>query len=274
MSNAFTADWLSLREELDHQARSAEFVSALDGQLRPDGPIIDLGAGHGSNLRYLAPRLGPARDWLLLDQDVKLLTEAGRDAPVQQLETRAVNLTRLPELELPRPVLVTASALIDLASADWLKGLAQRSSGWNVPLLIALSVDGRRGFLDPDGRHQNDATDELCRQAFNHHQTGAKGLGWGQALGPAAIEALERALQVHGFRVQRSAADWRIPAGSNRARTLGPVLLEDWYQAVADTDRLPAKALTDWLHNRGSALRMGQLGLMVGHQDLLALPPE
>ena len=273
MSSAFTADWLSLRESLDHQARSTELVGALAGQLRPDGPIIDLGAGHGSNLRYLAPRLGPARDWLLLDQDVKLLNEAGRNAPVQRVDTRAVNLTRLPQLDLPRPALVTASALIDLASADWLDSLARRVSEWKVPLMIALSVDGRRGFLLPDGQDQIEDTDDTCRRAFNHHQTGAKGLGWGPALGPDAVRALTRALQRHGFRVQSATADWRIPANSDLARTLGRALLEDWHQAVADTGRLPARELAEWLRMRRAALATGQLGLMVGHQDLLALPP-
>lgn len=274
MSSAFSADWLSLRESLDHQARSLELLAALQPRPPADGPIIDLGAGHGNNLRYLATRLPQDREWLLLDQDADLLARAARQAATGQVETRTVNLTQLAQLDLPCPSLVTASALIDLASADWLDTLAQRVSAWKVPLLIALSVDGRRGFLTPDGQPCDTEIDETCRQAFNHHQAGAKGLGQGPALGPGAVFALQALLQSQGFQVELAAADWLMPAGSELARTLGLALLEDWHQAVADTGRLPAQTLTDWLQARQTSLRAGQLGLMVGHQDLLALPPQ
>ncbi len=41
--------------------------------------VIDLGAGRGSNLRYLVPRLGRPIEWRLIDQDAGLLATAVRD---------------------------------------------------------------------------------------------------------------------------------------------------------------------------------------------------
>ncbi|MGD8498218.1 MAG: class I SAM-dependent methyltransferase, partial [Chromatiales bacterium] len=57
--SGFSPDWLALREPLDARARSAALVDRLRAQA-PRGPrrILDLGSGTGSNLRYLAPRLG------------------------------------------------------------------------------------------------------------------------------------------------------------------------------------------------------------------------
>lgn len=278
MSSVFAADWLSLREPLDHQSRSAALLRRLNGRLNPgQGPVLDLGAGHGSNLRYLAPRLPACDHWLLLDQDARLLATAAQGlpelAPIRPaIETRALNLTRLPQLELPRPSLVTASALIDLASADWLDALAQRCRDWQVPVLIALSVDGRRGFIDQDGNAVVDKLDETCRIAFNRHQCQSKGLGWGKALGPEAVTALKKALERRGFHVELAASDWRIAADTDQARGLGRALLEDWHQAVADTGQLDSRELATWLRMRRAALATGQLGLVVGHQDLLALP--
>src|SRR5512145_1693947 len=42
--------------------------------------VVDLGAGTGANLRYLAPRLGSPQDWLAVDSDPVLLGELARRA--------------------------------------------------------------------------------------------------------------------------------------------------------------------------------------------------
>ena len=74
-SAAFDADWLDLREAADHAARSR---AGIEQSLPPRSRrrILDLGAGTGSNCRYLAPRLGGDQQWWLLDADPRLLVAA------------------------------------------------------------------------------------------------------------------------------------------------------------------------------------------------------
>jgi len=69
--------WLRLAEPFDHAARSAGLVADLRAALPTDRPIgiVDLGAGIGSNLRYVAPRLGGEQEWLLVDRREQLLEE-------------------------------------------------------------------------------------------------------------------------------------------------------------------------------------------------------
>ena len=71
----FTADWLALREPADRRARNRELVRDLTAWRRDlrELAVVDLGAGTGAALRYLAPRLGGEQTWLLLDHDAALL---------------------------------------------------------------------------------------------------------------------------------------------------------------------------------------------------------
>jgi len=116
MSETFDGRWLALREPLDHAARrraasvlvplrsALSFARAASGDAeasqtqtqwrpppQPDSVaqtdaaatsqarvVLDLGAGTGSNLRFLAPRLGGAQRWHLTDHDVRLLAAARR----------------------------------------------------------------------------------------------------------------------------------------------------------------------------------------------------
>lgn len=78
---SFSADWLQLREPFDAAARDGAAPRlALDARLAawrpPDqAPLraIDLACGTGANLRWLAPRLGGAQQWLVVDHDAALL---------------------------------------------------------------------------------------------------------------------------------------------------------------------------------------------------------
>jgi SAM-dependent methyltransferase len=74
----FTSDWLALREPVDHRSRDADLVASLAKWWRsfPSYRVLDLGSGTGSNLRYLAPRLGEQQEWTLVDRDGALLDRA------------------------------------------------------------------------------------------------------------------------------------------------------------------------------------------------------
>ena len=161
--SGFSADWLALRELFDAAARSAALVAELRAHLSEgtdSAPleVVDLGAGAGSNLRYLAPLLGGEQRWRLVDNDRALLDAAlaatrvwaeGRGADVQQqgtaLTVRAADfvcqvhceqhdLRDIAGVGLPARSLVTAAALLDLVSAKWLEALARRTTAAEVSM--------------------------------------------------------------------------------------------------------------------------------------------
>ena len=72
----FSADWLSLREPADTAARPSALIDWLAPSLPRDRSVhvLDLATGTGSNLRYLALRLGGLQQWVLADHDSALLS--------------------------------------------------------------------------------------------------------------------------------------------------------------------------------------------------------
>src|SRR5262245_3633605 len=74
----FSAQWLDLREPVDHRSRNRKLERALAKHFDGWRPItvVDLGCGTGSNLRATAPLLGPEQHWTLVDRDALLLEAA------------------------------------------------------------------------------------------------------------------------------------------------------------------------------------------------------
>src|SRR3954449_8589485 len=142
--------WLTLREPADAAARSPELVEMVRPHLPTDREVVvhDLGCGTGSMARWLAPRLDGAQRWVLWDRDAELLPHAAADPPTSDrdqvsVETRQGDVTRLdPEL-LSAAALVTASALLDMMTAEELDRLVATCVAVGCPALITLSVTGR-----------------------------------------------------------------------------------------------------------------------------------
>jgi SAM-dependent methyltransferase len=285
---AFSAAWLALREPADARARSSGVVETLKSRLKP-GPlsIIDLGAGTGANLRYLAPRLGGKQDWLLVDSDSELLGVArkglvewarGLDAQVAAnangisiashsfsaaVRTRKLDLAReLEALPLPHGCLVTASALLDLVSRNWLEALAEACRDSSASVLLALTYDGRMTLTPPE------PDDELARALFNRHQRNDK--GFGPALGPAAAEAALRAFADRGYALHTAASDWRLGRDEQR---LQAELLAGWLAAAAEIEPELRSRLARWSARHGRRIAAGESTLVVGHSDLAGIPP-
>src|SRR6185312_10532497 len=145
--SGFALDWLKLRERYDCAARdpglTRRFAAALPARPR----LVDLGAGAGANLRYLAPRLGDGQRWLLVDSDERLLAAAleGPAPPgAVDVEARRLDLARdLGRLDLAACDGIVANALLDLVSAEWLTALVAKAAAAPRPLLLTLTVDGR-----------------------------------------------------------------------------------------------------------------------------------
>jgi len=281
--NEFDANWLALREAVDERSR-ARLPLDLLRQRRREGPlrILDLGSGTGANLRYLAPRIGGAQTWLLADISPRLLgaTESrmqvwansqgytltgGADAveiagPGFRCGYRlqAIDIAReLARLPIPGKDLVTASALLDLVSDQWVEGLIRRCRAARSDVLFALTYDGR---VEYQPSLEDDA---LILASVNRHQRTDK--GFGPAMGPLAWERTEEKLLREGYRVLRRSSDWRVEPGEAE---LQGALLAGWAEAAARIAPELQDRRETWFRSRNRVLMHGLSRLTVGHRDL------
>lgn len=262
--SGFSVEWLALREPIDGRARNADVLAAVAAHFAAASAlrIVDLGSGTGSTLRATAARLPKPQHWLLTDHDAELLTHArmvSDDTPVQ---TRLVDLNRdLASLFELRPDLITASALIDLVSAQWLADFVERAVAGSQPVYIALSYDGR---VVMEGADDFDAA---IVAAVNAHQRTDK--GFGAALGPDAASVATAMFEAHGWEILQGQSDW-IARGSEHA--FQRELLNGWASAAREMNGVDAAAVDDWLARRLASSAAGQLTLRVGHLDFFARP--
>ena len=286
--NSFTADWLTLREPADAAARSLKLASALDVFPRDRAlRIVDLGGGTGANVRYLADRLPPEQHWLIIDHDPVLLaavpermcswasargyqcaSEAGEfivrgERLMCTIQTRCADLAVLTgSAVFENCALVTASALLDLVSEQWLCGLVDLCERYNAAALLALTYDGRIR-CDPA-----ESEDGAVRDLVNRHQRSDK--GFGVALGPEASACAERWFSARGYRVLHQPSDWRL---APEAGELQAELLEGWARAAIAVSPGDAVWIESWLGRRLAHVQAGRSRIVVGHQDLAAWPP-
>ena len=292
--NGFSDEWLCLREPLDVVSRSAKLAAIVAQAARPtdygDLPVhvIDLGAGTGANLRYLAPLLGGSQDWLLADRDPSLLAaiddrmriwadssgarvfEGGRQLIIRathfecRISCVAVNLaTGLDRVVLPDRCLVTASALLDLVSEDWLAMLAHRSINAGASVCFTLCYDGRMNWNPPVPEDRN------VRDLFNRHQLGNK--GFGSALGPNAVRRATDIFEDCGYCTRTEASDWRAKRAH---QALQRVLLDDWFDAATEIDPDRASELRKWRERRLVCIESGRSELTVGHTEMIGWPKQ
>lgn len=261
----FSADWLALREPADARARSRLLaVAAAAALARRPGRVraIDLATGTGSNVRHLAGLLPATLAWLLVDADADLLRTLPSMLPGVPLDILRMDLSHLDDAALfDGRDLVTASALLDLVSDRWVALLADACARVDAVVLLALSYDGRI-VLTPD-----EPEDALVRTLVNRHQRGDK--GFGPALGPDAASSAEAHFTRHGYRVVREPSDWVLDSTDGE---LQRQLIEGWAQAAVESDPTQAGAIHAWRTRRLSHVEAGRSGMVVGHQDLLALP--
>ncbi len=265
-AETFDPDWLRLREPFDRAARREHLAALLDRAL-PDGirRIVDLGAGTGSNYRWLRVRLSGDQHWRLLDHDASLLKRCRREnerwgvsdlgLAWEQADLRDV----LPAMDCHA---ITCSALLDLVSDAWLERLADRAAELGVPVLAALTVDGRVQW-DPV-----DLRDGRILGWFRAHQ--ATDRGFGSSPGPQAAPQLAQLLAGRGFEVHLEAADWRIEP---RHDGMLHAMIDGIAEAAAQIADRP-RAVEGWRTQRHHQVKHGALSLSVGHLDLLALPPR
>lgn len=261
--SGFDTGWLALREPADRAARDGALLAAAAAHLdRADEPIVmDLGCGTGSTLRAMAPLIGRRARWRLLDNDAALLAEAHRRTGGEaEISCEQADLAEIDALELPRSGLVTASALFDLVSRDFVERLAERVSARGIGLYAALNYSGVVDWTPAEDG------DRAMVAAFNRHQTRDK--GFGAALGPGASEALKAAFEARGYRVVTAPSPWEI---GEDARDLHRAFVDGMITAVGETDEVETGVIGDWAARRLAAITAGAV-CRVGHFDVLALP--
>jgi hypothetical protein len=262
-------EWLDLRERADACARSRELVTQLVGRVG-DGPwlVHDLACGSGSMDRWLAPLLPGPQRWILHDRDADLLAVARRDVPRAArdgapvvVETRLGDVTELRAHDLAGATLVTASALLDLLTADELESVIDACAGAGCPVLFTLSVTGRVR-LDPP-----DPLDGRMAAAFDAHQ--GRATSRGGLLGPDAVDLAVDGFRSTGAGVVVAASPWRLGRADAE---LTVEWLEGWIDAACEQEPELVADTALYRRRRLREAHAGNLSVTVGHADLLVVP--
>jgi hypothetical protein len=289
--SGFSAEWLALREPVDHRSRNlalqAQVIQFL-GQIKAIDPgsihITDLGSGTGSNLRALAPHFGLKQSWTLVDYDADLLrsarasliawadsvvstneskstlTVSGLIQPLMimknsntiAIEFRCADLVHDYQAILDEPAdLITAAAFFDLVAEPW---LAQFCAALTQPLYTVLTYDGIEKWSPPE------AIDADVLRTFHAHQSNDK--GFGAAVGPSGGEHLQSLLQTQGFTTVCAPSPWVM---DYHDRALIEQLAIGTARAVREIATLPNAAVNQWEHTRRNAMQCE-----IGHVDLFA----
>lgn len=277
--SGFSAEWLALREPADHAARDRDLLAATAAAIAGKEPlrVLDLGCGAGSNLRAMAPVLGPHQYWRLVDHDPALLG-AAREAlrgwadavPVEDtdgmvlsaagrriavtFERRDLSAGVGPLLDGPID-LVTAAALFDLVSPAWIDAFVGAVAGRGLPFYTALTYDGREAWEPPH------AEDAAIHAAFLAHQGRDK--GFGPSAGPRAAALLADGFRHAGYAVREADSPWRLAEAD---AALIAMLAEGIADAVAETGEVALERVAAWRAARRSVRRC-----LVGHVDILAV---
>jgi len=262
--------WLRLREPADAAARSPELVAELRPYIALDRPVVvhDLGCGTGSMGRWLAPRLDGPQHWVLHDRDPDLLAHAAAALPVGSadghvvtVETRLDDITRLGPDDLRDASLLTASALLDMMTADELDRFVATCAVADCPVLVTISVVGRVELSPAD------PLDATVADAFNDHQR--RTVGGRTLLGPDAVTYAAEAFAAHGLEVVLRPSPWRL--GPEQS-ALTMEWLTGWVGAACEQRPQLVPATADYTPRRLAAAAMGRLDVTLHHLDLLALP--
>ena len=289
--SGFSAEWLALREPVDHRSRNlalqAQVIQFL-GQIKAIDSssihITDLGSGTGSNLRALAPYLGFKQSWTLVDYDTDLLrsarasliawadsvvsankrkstlTASGLIQPLTitknsntiAIEFRCTDLVHDYRAILDKPAdLITAAAFFDLVAEPW---LAQFCAALSQPLYTVLTYDGIEKWSP------SEAIDADVLRVFHAHQSTDK--GFGAAVGPTGGERLQSLLQTQGFTTVCAPSPWVM---DQHDRALIEQLAIGSARAVREISALPNALVNQWEQTRRNAMQCE-----IGHVDLFA----
>jgi SAM-dependent methyltransferase len=276
--SGFSPEWLTLREPSDHRSRDGLLAMALADRLqsKPLLRVVDLGCGTGSNIRATYAALGREQHWTLVDYDPHLLAAAReklsawadhvtsegdrlvlkKSAKTLVVGFRQANLVTDLDAALGRDAdLITASALFDLCSAEFIARFAKAVAARRAVFYTVLTYNGIQKWTPTH------AADAAMADAFHTHQKTDK--GFGPSAGPDAPKALADAFASCSYTVKEGDSPWLLGRSD---QTLVDALAPGFAGAVRETGRVPAATIDAWL-------AVARRGSEVGHTDTLALPP-
>jgi SAM-dependent methyltransferase len=263
--SGFSAQWLELREPYDRRARNVSVMDAVGAALadRTSVGIVDLACGTGATLRALSPRIKSRQNWRVVDNDLSLLARVPRAiAPHVNVTAVPIDIGHDLEAALDGPIdLVTASALLDLVSVEWLERLVTEAAARRLPVYAALSYDGRIELTPAD------AVDDAIIAAVNAHQRTDK--GFGPALGPAAAMSAVERFERLDYVVERGPSDWLFGPDD---REIQLETLSGWAAAAREIGDVALVDVIAWLTRRRDLVAAGHSTIRVGHLDLFVAP--
>ena len=266
--------WLAQRAAADDRSRSVELAQQL-ARMLPPGPLVvhDLGAGTGAMTRWLAPRLGGPQRWVLRDGDEGILNHVDLSSTTDAhgnpvvAESTVEDLTSLPLDAFHGASAVTASALLDVITAEEAANIVAACVHARTPALFSLTVTGGVRIEPPLPRTSGIERDLAA--AFNDHQR--RETAGRRMLGPHALPLVAALFDAAGWGVRRAATPWRLAASD------GPLIaqwLDGWLGAAVE-QRPDLTRAADELHRARLAQNaVGRLRVTVSHEDLLAWPPQ
>ena len=268
--SGFSIEWLNLREASDHKARDRHLLKTAANWLNDlkskDKVIVDLGSGTGSTIRGLQryTTLAPSIQWRLVDNDPELLAEAvHKHSEEYSIESFLVDLSATQKLPLESVSLITASALLDLVSSNFIRDLCQlikeKNEGRPLGFYSALNYDG---CIKWTPFHPLDAA---ILMNFNTDQRRDK--GFGPALGPDATDFLKTQFHSTKFQCLSAKSPWLLGSADY---LLTESLINGISSVAIQTDELTNSDIQDWKTFRIKNVRTGTCYL--GHTDILVLP--
>ena len=281
--------WLEHRYPCDVEARNAniekkflEYFSQRE-RLR----IMDAGSGTGSNFRYYFSKLPEQQEWVLLEQDAKLLEacrerltsfaqenqyqlerktdgyliKSGRkQANIRFLQGKLEDVKTLTDLE--QLDVITANALFDLVSYEQFDAFAAQIACYQVCLMASLNYyeTSFLPFSSIDGRFL---------QYFHTHMTRPQ--DFGEAMGPNCTEEMLDLLAAHEMKCEQEGSQWHLKRYDT---TMQHYILHFMEHAIRDLNlsEKEIEEMESWLENKQQMSRDHQLEIIVDHSDIFAYP--
>lgn len=268
-------EWLNLRYDADCQSRNQRVQEQVLGQLKEDTiRILDIGAGTGSNIRYLLTKLtNPKQQWILLDQEEDLLQNVKHHLAILadlqhqsdakfafHYEGREISVEFLVgdlfsskvEAYMKSSDLIVANAFFDLLSKSQLSSFMSMLKANEQLLLATINYTGTTFSV------HHSKQDDIWIERYHQHMKRPSLSG--SSTGPDCINEMTRIIQDHGLRYVAGPSDWVLDLKE-------PLIqgIFDFMEAAFLDMGMPIEEFNNWRTSK----REGEL--VIHHSDLAIL---